>query len=144
MTHLDIRNTSYGQKKGQESNWQFDSRPLKVGIRPISLCLGDVQHIVESSQRGLQLFFKPHFNRRSIEKVMGPQSRGSPNFGNFGTPTWESQTKCHLDAGPVANNKIYYKGEGGGFPPKVRAMVSLVNSSLFVACLNTKSVLVMH
>jgi hypothetical protein len=31
MTHLDISNTSYGQKKGQESNCQFDSRPLKVG-----------------------------------------------------------------------------------------------------------------
>jgi hypothetical protein len=30
MTHLDILNTSYGQKKGRESNWQFDSRPLKV------------------------------------------------------------------------------------------------------------------
>ncbi len=30
MTHLDILNTSYGQKKNQESNWQFDSRPLKV------------------------------------------------------------------------------------------------------------------
>ncbi len=30
ITHLDISNTSYGQKKGRESNWQFDSRPLKV------------------------------------------------------------------------------------------------------------------
>jgi hypothetical protein len=30
MTHLDIWNTSYGEKKGQESNWHFDSRPLKV------------------------------------------------------------------------------------------------------------------
>jgi hypothetical protein len=27
MTHLDIWKTSYGQKKGPESNWQFDSRP---------------------------------------------------------------------------------------------------------------------
>jgi hypothetical protein len=34
MTHLYTWNTSYGQKKGQESNWQFDSRPLKVGNRP--------------------------------------------------------------------------------------------------------------
>jgi len=34
MTHLDTSNTSYGQKKGQESNWQFDSQPLKVGNRP--------------------------------------------------------------------------------------------------------------
>ncbi len=30
MTHLDNWNTNYGQKKGQESNWQFDFRPLKV------------------------------------------------------------------------------------------------------------------
>jgi hypothetical protein len=34
MSHLDICSTSYGQKKGRESNWQFDSRPLKVGNRP--------------------------------------------------------------------------------------------------------------
>jgi hypothetical protein len=33
--HLDIFRPSYGQKKGQESNWQFDSRPLKVGNRPL-------------------------------------------------------------------------------------------------------------
>jgi hypothetical protein len=34
MSHLDIYNPSYGQKKGRESNWQFDSRPLKVRNRP--------------------------------------------------------------------------------------------------------------
>ncbi len=34
MSHLDICNTSYGRKKGRESNWQFDSRALKVGNRP--------------------------------------------------------------------------------------------------------------
>ncbi len=34
IAHLDIWNTSYGQKKGQESNWQFDSRPLKVENQP--------------------------------------------------------------------------------------------------------------
>jgi len=32
--HLDICSPSYGPKKGRESNWQFDSRPLKVGNRP--------------------------------------------------------------------------------------------------------------
>jgi hypothetical protein len=35
MNHLDICNPSYGQKKGRESNWQFDSRPLKDGTRPL-------------------------------------------------------------------------------------------------------------
>jgi hypothetical protein len=34
MTHLDTSNTSYGQKKGQQSNCQFDSQPLKVKNRP--------------------------------------------------------------------------------------------------------------
>ncbi len=33
--HSDIYSPSYGQKKGRESNWQFDSRPLKVGNRPL-------------------------------------------------------------------------------------------------------------
>jgi hypothetical protein len=33
--HLDLCNPSYGQKKGRESNWQFDSRPLNVGNRPL-------------------------------------------------------------------------------------------------------------
>jgi hypothetical protein len=33
IAHLDIWNTSYGQKNGRESNWQFDSRPLKVKNR---------------------------------------------------------------------------------------------------------------
>jgi hypothetical protein len=35
MNHLDICNPSYGQKKGRKSNWQFDSRPQKVGNRPL-------------------------------------------------------------------------------------------------------------
>jgi hypothetical protein len=39
MTHLNIWNTSYGQKNGRESNWQFDFRPLQVKNRPdILMC----------------------------------------------------------------------------------------------------------
>jgi len=34
MSQLDISRTSYGKKKGRESNRQFDSRPLKVGNWP--------------------------------------------------------------------------------------------------------------
>jgi hypothetical protein len=37
MTHLDTSNTSYDQKKGRESNWQFDFQPLKVWNRPYFL-----------------------------------------------------------------------------------------------------------
>jgi hypothetical protein len=34
IAHWNIWNTSYGQKKGQKSNCQFNSRPQKVGNRP--------------------------------------------------------------------------------------------------------------
>jgi hypothetical protein len=34
MSYLDICSSNYGQKKGRESNWQFNSRPLKVKNRP--------------------------------------------------------------------------------------------------------------
>jgi len=34
IAHLDIWNTNYGQKKGHESNCQFDFRPKKVRNRP--------------------------------------------------------------------------------------------------------------
>jgi hypothetical protein len=45
MSHLDICTTSYGQKKGQESNWQFDSRPQKVGNQPDSgVCKWSATH----------------------------------------------------------------------------------------------------
>jgi hypothetical protein len=62
---------------------------------------------------------------------MGPQSHESPG------------TKCHLDAGLVERHKIYYKGEGGGFP-QVRVVMSLVNMSLPVAYPSTKSAQTMH
>jgi hypothetical protein len=74
---------------------------------------------------------------------MGSQSCKSPNFGNFGTPTWESREKCHLDAGPMTSHKVYYKGGGGGFP-QVRAVVSLVSSSLPMVRPSTKSAQIMH
>jgi hypothetical protein len=35
ISNSDIYSPSYGQKKGRESNWQFDSRPLKIGNRPL-------------------------------------------------------------------------------------------------------------
>jgi hypothetical protein len=53
------------------------------------------------------------------------------------------KTKWHLGVGPMARHKEYYKEEGGGFP-QVQAMVSLMSSCLFVACLCTKNVPTMH
>jgi hypothetical protein len=83
---------------------------------------------LESSWQGLQRFFKPHLNPRFAHKIMGPQSRRSPNFGNFGFPFENLGTKCHLDVGFVERHRVYYKGEVGGFP-QVQAVVSLMSPS---------------
>jgi hypothetical protein len=69
--------------------------------------------LLESSRWGLQLCLRPHCDRRFAQEVVRPQSRGSPG------------TKSHLDVAPVERHRVYYKGEGGGFP-QVWAVVSLV------------------
>jgi len=102
-------------------------------------CVQVACHILlENSQRGLQLCFRPHFNQRSTHKVMRAQSRESPNFRNFGTPFGSLGAKCHLDVGLMERHKVYYKGEGGGFP-QVQAVVSFVSLSLPVTRPNTKN-----
>jgi hypothetical protein len=53
-------------------------------------------------------------------------------------PLGSPGTKCHLGAGPMAKHRVYYKGEGGGFP-QVWAMVSLVGPCLPMVCSCTKN-----
>ncbi len=94
MTHLDTSNTSYGQKKGRESNWEFDSRPLKV-----KNCPNFFASRWHATYRWKALNENYHFALDLIlvgdlhTKLWAPQNRGSPNFGNFETLTWESQNK---------------------------------------------------
>jgi hypothetical protein len=76
-------------------------------------------------------------------KLWGPKVTRDPTLGISGFPFGSPMTKCHLDVGLMERKKIYYKGEGGGFP-QVRAMVSLVSSSLLVIHVSTKSVQTMH
>ncbi len=89
--HLDICSSSYGQKKGRESNWQFDSRPLKVKNRPLS----DLQiesaifrwkDLDEGYNFGLDLVVIRLCSRELWAlKVLGLQPRQFRD--NFGTPT---------------------------------------------------------
>jgi hypothetical protein len=41
---------------------------------------------------------------------------GVLTLGISGLPLGSPGTKCHLGASLVAMHKVYYKGEGGGFP----------------------------
>ncbi len=58
MSHLNICSTSYGKKKGRESNCQFDSRPLKVKIRPDPSVGKGVQHTVGKLSRRATSFLQ--------------------------------------------------------------------------------------
>jgi hypothetical protein len=61
MTHLDIWNTSYGQKKGQESNWQLPTTKSRESTW--FPCVQVVCNIsLKSFWLGLQLCFRPHCN----------------------------------------------------------------------------------
>jgi len=79
-------------KKGRESNYQLFN--FSGQESPQFPCVQMVYHIpLESSQRELQLCFRPHLNWRFAHKVTSYQNRKNPNFGNFRTPTWESWYK---------------------------------------------------
>jgi len=129
ITHLDIRSPSYGQKKGRESNCQFDSRPLKVGNWP----LPDVtsrsatwrwKALDESYNFGLELVsIRARGEELWSSKVPGlqPGAVSGLQLGSLGK-------KCHLDVALMENCREYYMGDGGGFP-RVRAVVSQIVQS---------------
>jgi hypothetical protein len=79
----------------------------------------------ERSWWELQLCFRSHLNQRFARKVMGSKVAGIPTWPISGLPFGSSGTKSHLDVASVKSHKVYYKGEGGGFP-QVRAVVSLM------------------
>jgi hypothetical protein len=115
MSHLDICSASYGQKKGQESNWQFDSRPLKVGNRLVS----DVRSrsatwcwkaLFEGYNFGLDLVPIQGWGEELWSpKVPGVQT-GTISGLHFGSPGKMS----HSDATPMGECREYYREYGGG------------------------------
>jgi hypothetical protein len=84
MIHFDTLNISYGQKKGQGSKCQFDSRPLKVGNHlNLLACKWCVAYHFKALNEGYN--FASNINWRFAQKVMGFQNRESPHFENFKT-----------------------------------------------------------
>jgi hypothetical protein len=126
IAHSNIWNTSYRQKKGRESNWQFDSRPLKVGNRP----LPDIWfESVTRRWKALDEGYNFASDRVAIElcsrEISASKVPGLQPGTISGFPRESPGENGHLDATSTASCRVYYKGEGGGFP-QVRAVVSLV------------------
>jgi hypothetical protein len=129
MSHVDIWNPSYEQKKGRESNWLFDSRPLKVGNQPVlDVRFGSAtwrwKVFFEGYKFGLNLVPIEGRNKElRSPKVPGVQTGtvSGLHFGSLGT-------KSHSDATPVGKRREYYKEYGGGIS-RARAVVFHVSSS---------------
>jgi hypothetical protein len=104
MSHLDICSPSYGQKKGRESNWQFDFRPLKVRNRPVpNVRSGSAtrrwKDLDEGYKIGLDLV--PIGGR--VEELWSSKVPGlQPGHirDNFGTPFRESREKEPFGCSP--------------------------------------------
>jgi hypothetical protein len=93
--HLDIFSSSYGQKKGRESKWQFDSRPLKVGNRPLpDVRFGSAtwrwKDLDEGYNFGLDLV-AIQLRSRELWQFKVPGVPPGQFRDNFGTPFRESQ-----------------------------------------------------
>jgi len=100
----------------------------KSGINPIYFAVDNVRHTVGK------------FSTRATTLLQtAPQSKVCSQ-SYVASESWESLLarfrdshagvlgeKSHLDVGLVERCRVYYKGEGGGFP-QVRAMVNLVCS----------------
>jgi hypothetical protein len=144
MTHLDIWNTSYGQKKGRESNWQFDFRPLKVRNRPDFLAFRWREtHRWKALDKGYN-FSLDFIGIGGIHaKLWAPKVARVLAARISRLPLGSPDTKCHLDVVHVRRCIIYYKGEGGGFP-QVWVVVNLVSLNLPMARPSTKSAQTMH
>jgi len=126
MSHSDICSTSYGQKKSRESNWQFDSQPLKVGNRPDpGVCRWSATHRWKAFEKSYK-FALDLIPIKGLSWELWASKVSGVQTGTILGLLRNLETKSHSDVGAVGKRREYYMGEGCGFP-RVRAVVSQVS-----------------
>jgi hypothetical protein len=74
-------------------------------------------HIVGKLSTRTTIFFLKLISIRGLHtKLCTPKVAKVPTLGISGFPFGSLEIKCHLDVGLVERHKVYYKGEGDGFP----------------------------
>jgi hypothetical protein len=133
-----------GPKEGPGVKLPIDSRPLTVGNRPDFLvCRWHATYRWKPLNKGYNFALDLISIGSLHTKLWASKVMEVLISKILGLPLGSPRTKCHLGASPVTRHRVYYKGEGGGFP-QVRAMVSLMSPCLPVAYSCTKSVPSMH
>ncbi len=130
ICHFDICSPSYGQKKGRESNWQFDSRPLKVENRPVpNVRSGSATWRWKALFKGYNFGSDLVPNPRWGGGAMKSQSPGTPT-GTISGQLWDSISgvsgKSDIRMPLPRCNAEYTIGSKVVAYSRARAVVSLV------------------
>jgi hypothetical protein len=108
IAHFNICSTSYGQKKGRESNWQFDSQPLKVGNPPDSLvCRWRATYHWKALNEGYNVASDLITIGGVHKKLCTLKVAGVLVVGISGLPLGSPGTKSHLDVAPMERRRVY-------------------------------------
>ncbi|CAM6044223.1 unnamed protein product [Sphagnum compactum] len=100
----------------------FDSRPLKVGNRPEILgCRGRATYRWKALDESYNFASDCIAIQGLLAKLWGSKVAGVPFGAISGLPRGSPGKNSHLDVASVESCRVYYKGEGGGFP-QVRAV----------------------
>jgi len=107
-----LKNISYGQKKGRESNGQFDSRPLKVKNRPNFLAFRlHGTYLWKTLDVGYN-FASNIISIGGLHTKLCTFKVVRVSIPRISRLTFESpETKCHLGAGPVTRQKNTIRGK---------------------------------
>jgi hypothetical protein len=98
----------------------------KSGIDPIYLAVDNVRHTVgKFSTRATTFFQTAPRSEVCLQSYGAPKSRESRLARFRDSRAGVPGEKSHLHVAPVERCRVYYKGEGGGFP-QVQAVVSFV------------------
>jgi hypothetical protein len=107
-------------------NHMFDSWPQKVSNRPdLLVCRRHATYCWKTLDKSYNFASDRILIGGLLAKLWGSKVAGVLTWAILGLPLGSLGTKSHLDVGSMANDRVYYKGEGGGFP-QVQAVVSLV------------------
>jgi hypothetical protein len=109
--HLDICSPSYGQKKGRESNWQFDSWPQKVRNRPLpDVRFGSATWRWKDLDKGYNFGLDLVAIQLCSRELWQFKVKGVPP-GQFRDSISGFPTKCAIQVPPPRSNAEYTIGE---------------------------------
>jgi hypothetical protein len=98
MSHSNICSTSYVQRKGEESNWQFDSQPLKVGNRPDpGVCRWSATHRWKALKESYTFFLDLILIKGLNKELWTAKVSGVQTGIVLGLLLGSLEKKCHSD-----------------------------------------------